>query len=87
MAVSLVSMGRFVLFFLVQEIKLSDQLFGLYVDVLETLGEWKHVSPHALFGSIQYPFPQLIRTNILFTHVANTRLGCPEKSIADYFVA
>lgn len=27
-----------------QELKLSDQLFGLYVDVLETLGEWKHVS-------------------------------------------
>ena len=26
-----------------QELKLSDQLFGLYVDVLETLGEWKHV--------------------------------------------
>ena len=31
---------------------MSDQLFGLYVDVLETLGEWKHVSasiPCALF--------------------------------------
>lgn len=28
-----------------QELKLSDQLFGLYVDVLETLAEWKHVSP------------------------------------------
>ncbi|CAM9125412.1 unnamed protein product [Ectocarpus sp. 4 AP-2014] len=26
-----------------KELKLSDQLFGLYVDVLETLGEWKHV--------------------------------------------
>lgn len=26
-----------------QELKLSDQLFGLYVDVLETLAEWKHV--------------------------------------------
>ena len=28
-----------------QELKLSDQLFGLYLDVLETLEDWKHVSP------------------------------------------
>lgn len=58
-------------FFLAQEIKLSDQLFSLYVDVLETLGEWKHVSSHTLFGNTQYLAPQLTQTNILFNHGIN----------------
>lgn len=37
-----------------QELKLSDQLFGLYVDVLETLGEWKHVSRLEKYVSLTF---------------------------------
>lgn len=56
-----------------QELKLSDQLFGLYVDVLETLAEWKHVSPskHAL--RLKSAFDQLIQSR--FEHRFDETFG------------